>query len=306
MALAVASTSTASTNNADNVVVTKPTGVAVGDLLLIAVPGLGGATATCSGFSTAINDFADFSGGLQDLSLTLLYRIADSSDVSASNYTVDPGISAQDSGAVAMLRVTGWTSGNPLWASAGDGSSQDAASFTINPTGLSITRPGACLLLMLNLFGSNDSPYSTAIFSGYSVTSGVSNPTWTEVIDTTFQTASGPTGSFALAYANTTDTSNITEFLVNGATDAGGTDDTERILLCVLCEPVNPTTDLSHINVAPTVHAPTVTQVNTAPEVSHNAVVPTVNGIPTRATAPTQWQNPDKPTDPTWINSNKS
>ena len=296
MALAVASTSTASTNNANNVVVTKPTGVQVGDLLLIAVPGLGNATATCSGFSTAINDFADFSGGLQDLSLTLLYRIADSSDVSASNYTVDPNLGATDSGVVAMLRVTGWTSGNPLFASAADSSSQDAASFTINPTGLSITRPGACLLLMLNLFGANNSPYSTATFSGYSVTSGVANPTWTEVIDTTFQTSSGPTGSFALAYANTTDTSNITEFLVNGATDAGGTDDTERILLCVLCEPVNSTTDLSHINVAPTIHAPTVTQVHAAPDISHNAVVPTVNGIPTRATAPTQWQNEDKPT----------
>lgn len=296
MALAVASTSTASTNNANNVVVTKPTGVQVGDLLLIAVPGLGNATATCSGFSTAINDFADFSGGLQDLSLTLLYRIADSSDVSASNYTVDPNLGATDSGVVAMLRVTGWTSGNPLFASAADSSSQDAASFTINPTGLSITRPGACLLLMLNLFGANNSPYSTATFSGYSVTSGVANPTWTEVIDTTFQTSSGPTGSFALAYANTTDTSNITEFLVNGATDTGGTDDTERILLCVLCEPVNSTTDLSHINVAPTIHAPTVTQVNVASDVSHNAILPTIHAPTARATSPTQWQNEDKPT----------
>ena len=38
MALAVASTSTASTNNANNVVVTKPTGVQAGDLLFIHVP----------------------------------------------------------------------------------------------------------------------------------------------------------------------------------------------------------------------------------------------------------------------------
>lgn len=304
MALAVASTSIASTNNANNVVVTKPTGVAVGDLLLIAVPGLGGGAASCTGFSVAINDFADFSGGLQDLSLTLLYRIADSSDVSASNYTVDPGISVTDSGAVAMLRVTGWTSGNPLFASVGDSSSQDAASFTINPTGLSLKRPGACLLLMLNLFGSNNSPYSTATFSGYSVTSGVANPTWTEVIDTTFQTSSGPTGSFALAYANTTDTSDITEFLVNGATDTGGTADTERILLCVLCEPISSTTDISHNAATPSIHAPTVSQVTVAPSLSHNSVTPTINGIPTVATAPTQWTNQNKPST-TWTNQNK-
>lgn len=302
MALVVASTSTASTNDANNVVVTKPTGVQSGDLLLIAVPGPGNATATCSGFTTAVHDFANFSGGLQDLSLTLLYRIADSSDVSASNYTVDPGISATDSGAVVMMRVTGWTTGNPVLYTHADGSSQDASSFTINPTGLSIARPGGCLLIMLSLFGSNDSPVSTATFSGYSVTSGVSNPSWTEVLDTTFYAQSGTTkGSFSVAYANTTDTSAITAFRVDGATDTSGNADTERVLLCVLCEPVSATTDISHNAVTPTIFAPTVTQVNTAPDVSHLAIPPTINGVDALATSPTQWSNEPKPSS-TWIN----
>lgn len=296
MALVVESTSTASTNNADTITVTKPTGVQAGDLLLIAVPGLDNATAACTGFSVAINEFANFSGGLQDLSLTLLYRIADSSDVSASNYTIDPNISAADSGAVVMMRVTGWTSGNPVFTSQRDTGSQDAASFTLNPTGLSIKRPSSCLLLMINLFGANNSPYSTATFSGYSVTSGVANPTWTEVFDTTFQTSSGPTGSFALAYANTTSTTDITEFKVDGATDTGGTGDTEIALLCVLCEPVSPTTDISHNAVPPTISAPTVTQVIVAPDLSHNAIVPTIHSPTAKATAPTQWSNQPIPT----------
>lgn len=302
MALAVASTSTASTDNGNNVVVTKPTGVQVGDLLLIAVPGLGNAAASCTGFTVAINEFADFSGGLQDLSLTLLYRIADSSDVSASNYTVDPGISATDSGAVVMMRVTGWTTGNPVFASQRDGSSQDGTPFTLNPTGLSIARPAGCLLLMLNIFGSNVSTFSTATFDSYSVTSGVANPSWTEILDTTFSTQSGAIrGSFAVAYANTTDTSPITAFSVTGATDANGGEDTEMALLLVLCEPVSPTPDVSHNAVPPTIHAPTVTQVNVAPDVSHNALPPTIHAPTARATSPTQWQNEGKPST-TWSN----
>lgn len=294
MALAVASTSTASTNNANNVVVTKPSGVQAGDLLLIAVPGLGGAAASCTGFTVAINEFADFPGGLQDLSMTLLYRIADSSDVSATNYTVDPGISSVDSGAVVMMRVTGWTSGNPVFASQRDTGSQDATSFTINPTGLNIPRPAGCLLLMLNVFGANNSPYSTATFSGYSVTSGVANPTWIEVLDTTFQTSSGPTGSFSLAYAITTSTTPITAFSVTGATDAGGTDDTEMALLLVICEPISPTPTVSHISTDPAVHAPTVTQVNVAPTVSHHVSTAAVHAPEALALRPTQWTPVEK------------
>lgn len=301
MALAVASTSTASTNNANNVVVTKPTGVAVGDLLLIASWG----SASCTGFVNASPSpfFYDAPGGIPDVTVRLLYRIADSSDVSASNYTIEQNGAGDtdDSGSAAMLRITGWTSGNPLFTSASVSSYQDATSFTLTSGTLALKRPSDCILLMISVFRATNSPYSSATFSGYSVTSGVANPSWTEVIDANVSVDSGPNVSLSVAYATTTSTSDITEFTVVGATDTGGTEDAETAVLCVLASPINLTTDLSHINVAPTIHAPTVTQVHAAPDISHNAVVPTVNGIETRAIAPTQWQNEDKPST-AWIN----
>lgn len=291
MALAVASTSFNSASNSNNVVVTKPTGVQVGDLLLIASWG----SASCTGFVDASPSpfFYDAPGGIPDVTVRLLYRIADSSDVSASNYTIEQNGAGDtdDSGSAAMLRITGWTSGNPVFGTESVSSYQDATSFTLTSGTLALKRPSSCILLMISVFRATNSPYSSATFSGYSVTSGVANPSWTEIIDANVSVDSGPNVSMSVAYATTTSTTDITEFTVIGATDTGGTEDAETAVLCVLASPVSPTTDISHNLVTPSIHAPTVTQVHVTPDISHNAVPPTINGIPTVATAPTVWQN---------------
>lgn len=303
MALAVASTSTASSNNANNIVITKPTGVQSGDLLLIASWSNPNGTATCTGFSEAARVNYDAPGGVPDSGVILLYRIADSSDVSASNYTIEfnGAGDTDDSGSAAMLRVTGWTTGNPVFQYESVSSFQDASSFTLTSGTIALKRPSASLLLMISSMNTNNSPYSTATFSGYSVTSGVANPSWTEVIDVAVGVQSGPQVSLSVAYANTTSTTDITQFSVTGATDTGGTDDSETAMLCVLCEPISPTTDISHNAVPPTIFAPTVTQVNTAPDISHLAIPPTINGVDAQATSPTQWSNETEPST-TWTN----
>lgn len=306
MALAVASTSTASVSNSDTVTVTKPTGVAVGDLLLIATHNVGNAAdATCSGFTLATSNYYNAGGALPDVGNTLLYRIADSTDVAAANYVVNHDM-ANNSGIVVMLRVTGWTTGNPVWNTSSVNASQDSASFTLTATGLAITRPSAsALVLMLNSFHSSNSPFSSATFSTYSITSGVANPTWTEVFDTTVDVIAGTAKvSFALAYAITTSNTDITGFSVVGASDTGGTEDSETALLVVINEPQSSTVDVSHLAVTPTIEGVTASSVNVASDVSHLAVTPTIEGIPTRDNSSTQWINENKPST-TWTNQNK-
>ena len=308
MALAVASTSSATVSDAASVTVTKPTGVAVGDLLLIATHasmGTGG-NATCTGFSVAASNWDDEAGGLPDQGNTLLYRIADSSDVSAANYAVSHG-GSNYSGTVAMLRVTGWTTGNPVFGTAVATGTQDATSFTLSASGLSLKRVSASsLILSLNTFHSNNSPYSSSTFSGYSITSGVANPTWIEIVDATISMFGGlDKASFACAYATTTDTSDITAFSVTGATDTGGTADTESSLLVVINEANSPTADVSPLAVTPTVTSPTAAN-SVAGTISPLAVTPVINGFTTRGDTlnTTRWTNPDKGTT-TWTNPDK-
>lgn len=291
MALVVESTSTATVSNSTSVTVTKPTGVASGDLLLIATHKTADSTdATCSGFTLATSNWYNASGGLPDVGNTLLYRIADASDVSAANYTVNHS-SSQDSGTVAMFRVSGWVTGNPVFATAVASASQDAASYTLTASGLSITRQtDSALLLLLSSFHSNNSPYSTSTSSGYSVTSGVANPTWTEVCDSTITMYGGLDNcSFACAYATTTNQTDITAFSIDGATDTGGTEDSETALLVVILEPKGFTGTNATLTVSPTIFTNTAVEVG---NVGTNATFAISPNLPTQsgeALQPTPW-----------------
>lgn len=303
--LAVRSTSTATATDTGSVTVTKPAGVAVGDLLLIVTHKTGVNTdATCSGFSVAASSYYDASGSLPDVGVTLLYRIADSTDVSASNYVVNHAGST-DSGIVAMLAITGWVSGNPVYGSSFANNTQDATSYTLTTSGLSLQRPTtSALLLLISAFYSNSSPYSTSTFGSYSVTSGVANPTWTEVIDNSTTIEAGPKVCFSLAYTITTDQSDVTAFSVTGATDVSGTADTETALFVVINEPQNATPDIQHLAIAPTIENLNVTSMTAGASIEMGSFSPTLNGLDARATTPTQWTNETKPST-TWTNQDK-
>jgi hypothetical protein len=140
-------------------------------------------------------------------------------------------------------------------------------------------------------------------FTNYTVTSGVSNPSWTEVVDTNVVVGGSGLGrtSLGVAYANTSTASNITAFSYD-YTEFDADDTAGAIgILIIIEEPLSPTVDASHLSITPTIFGSTVTQVNTSPDISPNAVPPTINGLDTRATAPTQWTNESKPST-TWTN----
>lgn len=283
MALAVASTSTASANNSASIVVTKPSGVAAGDLLVIVAVaehdgtnGLGNSTITCTGFTESVQVAREGDNVNTDLNVQgiLLYRIADSSDVSASNYTVASNTGSETMGAVAMLRITGWTTGNPVLYK-----NESNSSLTISS--ISLTRPAPTLMIMFVARKNDNEGFS---FASYSVTSGESNPTWTEVLDANVvvnATADSRRISAGVAYANTSNTSSVTAYSATPTDLNVGSNGTDADIsfLAILVEPTNVTTNISPLAVTPTLFAPTVSQVNVNPDVSHLSVTPNFSGL---------------------------
>lgn len=170
MAIVVESTSTVSADNADTLTIAKPTGVAVGDTLLLITNSSGTTYASCTGFTQIV---ATGNGTSPGSGLSMLYRTADSSDVSASNYTVNL-TGTQSQGAAVMMRVSGIGGVNPYRDSATASDLQDASSWTVTSSTIALTRPYEVLLVMGCQF-SGDS--NSGSFSNYTVTSGVSNPT---------------------------------------------------------------------------------------------------------------------------------
>lgn len=298
MALVVESTSTVSANDADNVVITKPASVAVGDLLILIATGDGLSNkATCTGFTEILTSSAD---GNVDTNVTMLYRIADASDVSASNYTVAVAGSATSSGAAAMLRVSGWVSGNPLFASSASSTVIDSASYSIGQSGLTITRPGQQLLIIA---GNHISEDHYADYSNYSITSSDSNPTWTILSNNVdYTTASGIyKQTFFVAYAVSTNTSTITAYSADVASSITGGIDSDAYFFAVFVAPIDATGTNALLSVSPTVFD------NAGVDVGGNGtnalleVEPEFFNQSGSGTTRTAWVNESKPTT-SWNN----
>ena len=295
MALVVETTTTATVSNADSVTINKPTGVVEGDLLVLVASGYGTNAPSCSGFTVGVTKTQDNSGIVKDASVSLLYKIAGDSE--PSTYTVTLS-GANTSGSACMLRISGWTTGNPIYRSSNAGGNHDTASISLGTSGLSLVRPTASLLIQAWCHQGNNA----VTMDTYAVTSSGSNPSWTEVTESSFSAGGGiDTITLACAYANDSDVSAITAFSATATSSTSGDPEGYAGIFAVICEPNSPTTDVSQIAVTPTLFAPTVTQVNTAPTISHLDTEPDVFSATARATAPTQWTNEAKPST-TWTN----
>ncbi len=166
MAVAVASSSSTAYANANSVVVGKPTGLAVGDLILAAVHWMNTAVVTPpSGFTVIDSDI----GG--SIHTNTYWKVATSADVAATTFTFSLDATVQVSGGI--LRVTGSYTVSPIGAfqsSTSSGTSLSYSGITPNVTN--------CLLV---IFTSTTGANATA--SGYAVTT--SDPGgWSEAYDT--------------------------------------------------------------------------------------------------------------------------
>ena len=180
----IQSYNTANPGNASSITVTKPTGLAVGDLMIFATT-WNDATDTASQMTGWTQEVANY-GGSQKIDIQ--YKVADSGDVAASNFTV--GFSGTVSTPVAVLmRITDYVSTGLLNENKDTGSNGDTTlSATVTP---SYTNN---LLLMIIANNENSS------LSNYAI--ATDNPTWSELVEV----QSGSISAISVAYATRTQT----------------------------------------------------------------------------------------------------
>jgi hypothetical protein len=291
MTLAVASTSEVRDNPYDGtVVVTKPTGVSVGDLLVIVAATITEVpSVTSTGFTESFAFGHDAGGANRDVGFSFLWRIADSSDVSASNYTVTGDVFA-----AYMFRITGWTSGEPVFTNGQyETSRQTGTAGTITGTP-NLAVPTEQLLIVG--FGSADETYTTYTTPAVSP----SNPSWTLLSNFQAENSGGTKRSSSrVAYATRTQTTNITSFSITADQDNSDTNSQIGFVACI-CTPQNATASNAVFQNDSEFFSPLTASTqepnNDFQEISPEFFSPTV-----RATMPTQWVNEDKPTTE-WIN----
>lgn len=200
MSVIVESVSTAAMADSTSISIDKPTGLAVGDLMIAVVAGNdGGSTISIpTGWTSLLNNNTTTNGfGWYRAA----YKVADSSDVAASNFTFTNG----DGGVI--YRLTGYATPSLITTGTGTPNSPDNH------------------LILFNIAADNGG--RTVTFSGYSVTGGTS-VTFTERYDDANTT--GIRVSLGVADGQYASGSAITAF---SATVSGGVDDDNDFLIIV-------------------------------------------------------------------------
>lgn len=273
-------------------VITKPTGLAEGDLMIAiigTVSSIGNTVAvpsTPSGWTLWSDAFYD--GASDTHRLYGFYKVADSSDVAASNFT----FTCDTSDAVncgCLMRVSGQAS-----ASEFAGYAYNDNGTGLNPTISSIslsTFTDETLLVMAWL--TLDTGLSAAFAgSGYAVT-GISNPTWTE--RSQLASSLGDNEAMVVATATSGELGTITAIEFDASESASNWIG----LIAAFPTDVDVSVTPDSVSLTGTVNTPTQSaDVNIS--VDSVAITGVVND-PTTATKGGKWTNETSPND-TWTN----
>lgn len=261
----------------DTLTITKPTGLAVGDLMVagIWVSDDGGSTVTLSqpaGWSTVAN--IDPSSGSQGEALAVFYKVADSSDVAASNFSFTAGGGAGSNHMIGhLLRITNYG----LIENSASNTASSGTTLTI--TGFTPTRAD-CLFIVFS--GTDSTITSPTVTSAVMATN---NPSWTERAEVGYNdttkdsslavyTASRPettaTGNFTITYSSA-DAQNLSGIVLALAPRVDGS--------------VTPTTPVSAYAFTPISGTDTLAVVDAPTTSSRNSAAAAVNvDKPTAAT----------------------
>lgn len=177
MAITVASISTLAFGSSSSLVITKPTGLAVGDLMIahIVVNTSGGSnqSITAPAGWTLINQ-AGATGSSPFMKSFSFYIIATSTETAASDFTFTVINQTPVSSGGAILRITGHGASTPIDTST-TGITADSASISFTGATPSFENSMLILLAAGNITGGD------ATVSTYAVET--SNPSWTEQYD---------------------------------------------------------------------------------------------------------------------------
>lgn len=283
MAVAFGSIQTATLDPGEtSIVITKPSGLAAGDLMiaLLAVTGPNEAYTATGWDELFANNIPNF-----NFKMNCLVRVADSSDAAATNFTFNVNASG-DSKVGALLRITGSSfSGLANMVSDTD---DVAADTTPTYTG-GVTPVGSTALLIMGCFAGGVGTSST-----YAITNN--NPSWTERADISVNDVEDISLSVATAdYAFATATGDYSLSITDG-TETGG-------YIIAVSESANVTVSPAVITTTATVQAPSVSgSANVSPAViTTTATLP----APTITTSDPEWTNQTKHSS-SWTNQSKS
>jgi len=180
MAIVIESVATQSYTSptGNDLTITKPTGLSVGDLMVSClahhgnISNIGMNWATPSGWSLVNESRLNLALG-DGFATAVFYKVADSSDVSASDFTFSL-TSAQEYVGGCILRVSGIRSDTQF----GDGDI-DTESDTDNPSYIVALAPAQDNILYIAMFASG-----SVIYTSTDVTINGTNPTWTRQFST--------------------------------------------------------------------------------------------------------------------------
>lgn len=234
MAIAYQSVSTQTYVSRDTtqvLTITKPSGLSVGDLMIVhlVMSGIGGyfdgIIFTNTGWfslDNSVNSFSYIADSAHDVAIHAAYKIANSSDVAASGFDFGfTGGAGTVNVAGSIYRINGHDAGVPIsaWLS-GAVENDKTPSYG---TGITPEKP-SCLFLMLNALRSA----LVGTYSNYAITTD--NPSWSEV----YYEENFSNSSFSGAIANrpeSTGTGAWSFTVTNGGVD--GDTDTVSIILAI-------------------------------------------------------------------------
>lgn len=160
MATVVESVSTNSFTAASSITITKPSGLASGDLMVALLSIVGGGTISDTSGWTTVSNYTDVGVGID---MEIQYKIANSTDVAASNFTFSGTLSNRIIGA--LYRISGYATDQIGSFVEGGFDGNDKTNFSI-PVSLSpLTSDSAVVAHMVTRGGNVTS--GTYSFTGY-------------------------------------------------------------------------------------------------------------------------------------------
>lgn len=285
MAYAVASSASSGFGSSPQTI-SKPTGLAEGDLMVALIGAVSGVPSTPSGWTKATGQ------SNSPIETAIYYKIATSGDAAASNFTFTSSAGVLGG---ALLRVTGNpdTSGEAFDVA---GSAKRDALIASQPSfsiSLSPDRDGS-LIVAIGMTDSNGAPSSPYI-SGYTIDAG--DPTWTEYFDAFTSEQTSICGVAAGVQSTATAFTSFQYTLDDGG---GGGASEHAASVAVFTPQIDATGTFTPVSKSAAFPAPTG-GADTLATHSHLSVTPTKNAPTGSATSPTQWTN-ETEASTTWTN----
>lgn len=291
----IQSSNTATSTASDTLTITKPTGLAVGDLMIAIIHSSASGTVrthnTPSGWTVIQKDGASVAHRP-----AAYYKIADSGDTAASNFSFTLSASTTAMSGV-LARVTGHVAASPVTLSELDNTASPTGTVRTYTAALTPVSSNSLVVFSIGNYTSSMTG-SPATVGTYTIAPSV---TLTELADVGVKDGADDGHALGVAYGDYTGTTQITSrgatlseamtqdsgsiiFLINGSYDHAGTN--------------------ALLSVSPTIFTNAGASAGTVGTNTLLSVSPDIFSQSGYANSPTTWTNPDKPST-TWTNPNK-